>query len=140
MRLKTASWIVLFLFVALPMTASSQEGESPFGLYMSGEKKLIPLPLLETRVRGSVSGFVARVKVTQVYVNPYDGTAQHLHPEGGQYSRGGQDRGGARVRGRAQVHRGRLRVRVPHRGGSALHTRQAGFAARSGKLRPLRGH
>jgi Ca-activated chloride channel family protein len=63
-------WILVFLFMAPSVFA--QEVESPFGLYMSGKEKMIPLPLAETRVRGSVSGFVARVKVTQVYVNPYD--------------------------------------------------------------------
>jgi len=63
-------WILVFLF-ATP-AAFAQEDRSPFGLYMSGKEKLIPLPLAETRVRGSVSGFVARVKVTQVYINPYD--------------------------------------------------------------------
>jgi len=68
----TTGWILLFLFAALPMSASAQEDKSDFGLYMSGKERLIPLPLVETRVRGSVSGFVARVKVTQVYVNPYD--------------------------------------------------------------------
>ena len=63
-------WILVFLFMT--PAAFAQEVESPFGLYMSGKEKMIPLPLAETRVRGSVSGFVARVKVTQVYVNPYD--------------------------------------------------------------------
>jgi Ca-activated chloride channel family protein len=63
-------WILVFLF-AVP-SVFAQEDRSPFGLYMSGKEKLIPLPLAETRVRGSVSGFVARVRVTQIYVNPYD--------------------------------------------------------------------
>ena len=71
MRIKgLIGWILVFLFVA--PASFAQEVESPFGLYMSGKEKLIPLPLAETRVRGTVSGFVARVKVTQVYVNPYD--------------------------------------------------------------------
>ena len=65
-------WIVVLLSFGLPLSALAQEDESPFGLYMSGKEQLIPLPLAETRVSGSVSGFVARVKVTQVYVNPYD--------------------------------------------------------------------
>jgi Ca-activated chloride channel family protein len=70
----TTGWIVLFLLLALPSSAFAREEDdkSPFGLYMSGKQRLIPLPLAETRVRGSISGFVARVKVTQVYVNPYD--------------------------------------------------------------------
>jgi Ca-activated chloride channel family protein len=65
-------WILVFVFAAPALPASAQEEKSPFGLYMSGKEKMIPLPLAETRVRGSVSGFVALVKVTQVYVNPYD--------------------------------------------------------------------
>jgi Ca-activated chloride channel family protein len=66
------SWIAVWLSFGLPFSAWGQEDESLFGLYMSGKERLIPLPLAETRVRGIVSGFVARVKVTQVYVNPYD--------------------------------------------------------------------
>jgi Ca-activated chloride channel family protein len=72
MRARAASWIAFFLFAALPVPAFAQEDREPFGLYLSGKEKLIPLPLAGTRVRGSVSGFVAGVRVTQVYVNPYD--------------------------------------------------------------------
>jgi len=73
MRVKgLTGWIMLFSFLVPALPAFAQEEKSPLGLYMSGKEKMIPLPLAETRVRGTVSGFVARVKVTQVYVNPYD--------------------------------------------------------------------
>lgn len=69
---KTTGWIALFLFLAPSLPAVAREDHSPFGLYVSGKQQLIPLSLAQTRVRGCVSGFAARVKVTQVYVNPYD--------------------------------------------------------------------
>ncbi len=72
MSARLIGWIVVILFLVPAVPASAQDDEPLFGLYMSGKEKLIPLPLAETRVQGAVSGFVARVKVTQVYVNPYD--------------------------------------------------------------------
>jgi Ca-activated chloride channel family protein len=53
--------------------AQKDDGQaSQTGLYLSGKTKLIPLPLASTRVRGEIRGFVAKIHVTQVYVNPYD--------------------------------------------------------------------
>ena len=60
----------------------SIQADPPIGLYLEGEQGLIPLPLASTRVRGELSGFVTRVSVTQVYVNPYDGVieASYIFP------------------------------------------------------------
>ena len=63
---------VLLVGTLVCMSPHVRAEDPPFGLYVSGEKELIPLPLASTRVRGRVMGFVSRVHVTQVYVNPYD--------------------------------------------------------------------
>ncbi len=66
--------------VAMPCPGHSEASPGPearalrddFGLYLQGEKRTISLPLASTQVRGTVRGFVSRVDVTQVFVNPYD--------------------------------------------------------------------
>jgi len=76
-RMEVKRWLALTAVLLLPLGALAQtpaggEDEEPFGLYLTTQEKLVPLPLAQTRVTGRVSGFVAHIKVTQVYVNPYD--------------------------------------------------------------------
>jgi Ca-activated chloride channel family protein len=64
--------VILLPAAGLAQVPHRGEDSQAFGLYLTTESKNIPLPLAQTKVSGTVLGFVAHVKVTQVYVNPYD--------------------------------------------------------------------
>ncbi|MDJ0764020.1 MAG: VIT domain-containing protein [Myxococcota bacterium] len=65
--------MILFLMVGslLSLPAVGEASVSPGLRIMAGEVE-IPLPLMSTTVEGEVEGVVARVRVTQTFVNPYD--------------------------------------------------------------------
>jgi Ca-activated chloride channel family protein len=70
------------LFPALTRAQSDSnpsDKDVQFGLYLPGDKAPIPLPLQETKVRGTLRGFVAQVDVTQTYVNPYDAVIEAIY-------------------------------------------------------------
>lgn len=81
--IRNAVGFLALVMVAMPCPGHSAASRGPdgparddFGLYVQGEKRSIPLPLASTRVRGTVHGFVSRVDVTQIFVNPYDDTIE----------------------------------------------------------------
>lgn len=63
----------LLLSALPPLVAHAQDGPpvSP-GLRVELGATTAPLPVIATKVRGEVSGFVAEVHVTQTFVNPFD--------------------------------------------------------------------
>jgi len=74
MRLITKTIPIIFvLSFCFDVLADSEKGDSLSpGLRMQVEDQYIQLPLIETKIRGSVEGFVAKIDVTQTFVNPYN--------------------------------------------------------------------
>lgn len=73
----------LILFAIVMTVASPQadartesDAERDFGLYLTSEREAVPLPVVKTEVRGVMRGFVARVNVTQIFVNPFSETIE----------------------------------------------------------------
>jgi Ca-activated chloride channel family protein len=64
---------VLVLVITLPLVAYENEEEvlSPGMRVELGDYGIL-LPLVNTSVRGEIEGFVAHIRVTQTFVNPYD--------------------------------------------------------------------
>lgn len=59
--------------VMAPSTADKPlPGSGELRVKLPGKKELVPLPLQHTGVNGAVDGYVASVKVSQRYANPYD--------------------------------------------------------------------
>ncbi len=78
---RSCRFVIAVIALPLAVAASSPPaGANPAardlacgpGLRIEAGDRSILLPLVETRVRGELAGFVARVRVTQVFVNPYD--------------------------------------------------------------------
>lgn len=67
-----AALLSFALTLCAAAAAAASPAPTPFGLFIDRPSGEIPLPLESTRVRGTVSGFVAEVQVTQSYVNPFD--------------------------------------------------------------------
>lgn len=59
----------------MSLTTVASQGEM---LIQENGKKLV-LPLIHTDVNGDIEGFVARVNVTQVYINPIDSTIEAIY-------------------------------------------------------------
>jgi len=67
MKTQYSGWVAMATFLALPMAAAPDV--TPGSLHMNGELNQL-CPLKHTEVQAEISGFLARVSVTQEFVNP----------------------------------------------------------------------
>lgn len=77
-------WLFLLLLVVIGLLAQAQNGTGQVkpdplatditqgALRVTGTTGIVECPLRHTDVQASISGFIARVKVTQTFVNPYN--------------------------------------------------------------------